>query len=100
MLAGVAMRLAVMLVAVVAGLWSRPVLAQGATEGGESVATGQGDPSYVGGIASPAEGAAVPLASLDLNGWFVDPSAQGWAGADSVEAFQGDRKSTRLNSSQ
>jgi hypothetical protein len=47
------------------------------------------DTSYVGAIDSPADGAAVPLASLDLNGWFVDTSAQGWAGADSVEVFQG-----------
>jgi hypothetical protein len=46
--------------------------------------------TYTGFIDSPTSGATVPgSGSFDLNGWFVDTTAQGWAGADQVQVFLG-----------
>jgi hypothetical protein len=46
--------------------------------------------SYDGMIDAPAAGAAVTSGgTLDVHGWFVDPTAQGWAGADNVQVFLG-----------
>jgi hypothetical protein len=68
---------------------SLPVLAQESTGGWQSAGTGQVDSTYIGAIDAPADGATIPLQPLDLSGWFVDTSAQGWAGADGVQVFQG-----------
>jgi hypothetical protein len=49
-----------------------------------------GDNTYVGAIDAPAAGATVsPTALLTVSGWFVDTSAEGWAGADDVRVFLG-----------
>jgi hypothetical protein len=46
--------------------------------------------NYVGVIDGPANGATVSNAgAVGFNGWFVDQTAQGWAGADQVQVFLG-----------
>jgi len=48
------------------------------------------DNTYDGFIDGPASGATVPgSGSFVVNGWFVDRTAQGWAGADDVQVFLG-----------
>src|SRR5579884_4121602 len=37
----------------------------------------------------PAAGASVPSGNFLVSGWFVDKTAQGWAGADDVQVFLG-----------
>src|SRR5439155_13061568 len=49
--------------------------------------------TLAGVIDAPVSGASVPAGSLQLSGWFVDLSAQGWAGADDVEIFVGSMQS-------
>jgi hypothetical protein len=50
----------------------------------------QGDNTYGGFIDAPTSGAVVPSAgSFLVRGWFVDQTAQGWAGADDVEIWLG-----------
>src|SRR5215472_9092130 len=45
---------------------------------------------YSGSIDTPSAGATVPASgSFNVNGWFVDKTAQGWAGADDVQVFLG-----------
>ncbi|MCA1647674.1 MAG: hypothetical protein LC797_20165 [Chloroflexi bacterium] len=48
-----------------------------------------GDNTYVGFIDVPPTNATVPPGSFQVAGWFVDTTAQGWAGADDVQVFQG-----------
>jgi len=56
-----------------------------------------GDNTYVGAIDAPANGSSVSLTSLlTLSGWFVDTTAQGWAGADDVQVFVGTMQTGRL----
>ena len=51
-----------------------------------------GDNTYVGAIDAPTESAAVSTAGVvRLAGWFVDRTAQGWAGANDVEVVLGTR---------
>src|ERR1700730_4691342 len=47
------------------------------------------DPTYAGFIDVPAANATVPTGSFTVAGWFVDQTAQGWAGADDVEVWLG-----------
>ncbi|HLZ30624.1 MAG TPA: hypothetical protein VKV73_25180 [Chloroflexota bacterium] len=47
------------------------------------------DPTYTGFIDVPAANATVPTGSFTVAGWFVDQTAQGWAGADDVQVWQG-----------
>src|SRR5437868_2106516 len=48
------------------------------------------DNTYAGFIDVPANGATVPgSGSFTVAGWFVDKTAQGWAGADDVEVWLG-----------
>ena len=47
------------------------------------------DPTYAGFIDVPAMNATVPTGSFTVAGWFVDQTAQGWAGADDVQVWQG-----------
>jgi len=65
-----------------------PVAAQSSDwQGGPGAA---GDPTYVGFIDAPRSGATVPgSGAFGLNGWFVDKTAQGWAGADDVQVWLG-----------
>jgi hypothetical protein len=63
-----------------------------AADGGSwtSVDSGNIDAAVQGAIDSPADGASVPTSgNIQLSGWFVDSSAQGWAGADAVQVFAG-----------
>lgn len=49
-----------------------------------------GDNTYVGAIDAPANGSSVaPTTLFSVSGWFVDTTAQGWAGADDVQVFVG-----------
>jgi hypothetical protein len=47
------------------------------------------DPTYAGFIDAPAMNATVPTGLFTVAGWFVDTTAQGWAGADDVQVWQG-----------
>jgi hypothetical protein len=45
---------------------------------------------YTGFIDTPSSGGTVPTASpFQIDGWFVDKTAQGWAGADDAQVFLG-----------
>jgi Bacterial Ig domain len=50
---------------------------------------GVGDDTYDGFIDTPASGASVPTGDFAVTGWFVDKSAEGWAGADQMQVFLG-----------
>ena len=47
------------------------------------------DPTYAGFIDVPAMNATVPTGNFTVAGWFVDQTAQGWAGADDVQVWLG-----------
>src|SRR4029077_18836214 len=50
----------------------------------------QGDNTYLGVIDAPSTGTNVSLtAPLSVSGWFVDTTAEGWAGVDDVQLFLG-----------
>jgi hypothetical protein len=49
-----------------------------------------GDHNILAGVIdTPVSGASLPSGSIQVSGWFVDQSAQGWAGADDVEILSG-----------
>jgi hypothetical protein len=50
---------------------------------------GELDPSFDGYIDVPSMNATVPTGSFYVSGWFVDKTAQGWAGADDVQIWLG-----------
>src|SRR5437870_5015394 len=63
-----------------------PVLGDGWLAGPGAV----GANTYSGVIDAPAVGAPVtPSGAVRMAGWFVDRSADGWAGADDVEIYLG-----------
>jgi hypothetical protein len=47
------------------------------------------DNTYTGYIDVPAMNASVPAGGFTVSGWFFDASAEGWAGADDVQLWQG-----------
>jgi hypothetical protein len=47
------------------------------------------DNTYDGYIDQPAANATVPNGNFPVTGWFVDKTAQGWAGADAMQVFVG-----------
>jgi hypothetical protein len=48
------------------------------------------DNTYTGNIDTPTNGASVPgSGTFTVAGWFVDTTAQGWAGADNVQVWLG-----------
>jgi hypothetical protein len=56
-----------------------------------------GDNTYLGFVDSPANAAQVSSPGpLSVSGWFVDTTAQGWAGADDVQVFLGTMDSGTL----
>ena len=56
-----------------------------------------GDNTYAGVIDSPASGASFDVTGrIGLSGWFVDTTAQGWAGADDLQVFLGSMDSGTL----
>ena len=80
--------LGALLVLAVAG----PVSAQEVPGGGgwSPAAGAAGDNTYQGFIDAPSAGANVPLgSSFRVSGWFVDTTAEGWAGADGVQVLNG-----------
>jgi hypothetical protein len=71
-------------------LAAQPVGAQDVS-GWQSLDTGQMDTTYIGSIDAPQAGATVATSGpVQVSGWFVDTSAQGWAGADAVQVVHGD----------
>ena len=48
-----------------------------------------GDNTYAGFIDMPPANIMVPTGNFQVAGWFVDTTAQGWAGADDVQVFLG-----------
>lgn len=68
-----------------------PVAAQTAGAGGwSSGPDATGDNTYQGYVDLPTGGAAIPAGSSVLvGGWVVDSAAQGWAGIDQVQVFNG-----------
>jgi hypothetical protein len=63
-----------------------PVLGDGWLAGPGTV----GDNTYSGVIDAPLVGALVPTSgAVHMAGWFVDRTADGWAGADDVEIYLG-----------
>jgi len=65
-----------------------PVLAQ--SSGWQPGPGAVQDNTYDGFIDQPTNGATVPgSGSFPLSGWFVDTTAQGWAGADDVQVWLG-----------
>jgi hypothetical protein len=48
-----------------------------------------GDNTYAGFIDVPPANTMVPTGNFQIAGWFVDTTAQGWAGADDVQVFAG-----------
>jgi hypothetical protein len=55
-----------------------------------------GDNTYDGFIDVPTLYATVPTGSFNVSGWFVDKSAQGWAGADDIQIWVGTMDAGRL----
>jgi hypothetical protein len=47
------------------------------------------DNTYDGYIDVPAMNATVPAGGFTVSGWFFDTTAEGWAGADDVQVWQG-----------
>jgi hypothetical protein len=47
------------------------------------------DPTYDGFIDIPKLNSTVPTGSFTVAGWFVDKTAEGWAGADDLQIWQG-----------
>ena len=87
-------RLAALLTGLSLLVLAAPARAQQAPAGGTGGwapgPAAQGDSTaLVGVIDTPAPNASVSPGSLRLAGWFVDKTAQGWAGADAVEVFLG-----------
>ena len=49
-----------------------------------------GDNTYTGYVDAPQVGATVdPTVPLDVRGWIVDGSAQGWSGIDAIHVYDG-----------
>jgi hypothetical protein len=48
-----------------------------------------GDNTYTGYIDVPASNATVPTGGFSVSGWFVDTTADGWAGADDMQVWLG-----------
>jgi Bacterial Ig domain len=89
------MRFDVLRAALLLGTWlalavstAPPVLAQ--SSGWQPGPGAVQDNMYEGFIDQPTSGATVPgSGSFPLGGWFVDTTAQGWAGADDVQVWLG-----------
>jgi pyruvate/2-oxoglutarate/acetoin dehydrogenase E1 component len=81
---GIALAALVSLVVAVPA-FGQPAL--GAWQAGPGAA---GDNTYAGLIEAPANGSSIsPSGLLSVSGWFVDTTAQGWAGADDIQVFLG-----------
>jgi hypothetical protein len=75
-------------VALIASMMTPAALAQGS--GWQPGPGAILDNTYVGFIDQPSNGATVPASgSFVVGGWFVDTTAQGWAGADAMQVWLG-----------
>jgi hypothetical protein len=75
-------------VALVASMFTPAAMAQGS--GWQPGPGAILDNTYVGFIDQPSNGAVVPASgSFVVGGWFVDTTAQGWAGADAMQVWLG-----------
>jgi hypothetical protein len=75
-----------------------PVLAQqaGGTSGWAPGPAASGDSgTFTGAVDSPTPNATLTGPNVGVAGWFVDRTAQGWAGADDVEVVLGSLESGR-----
>jgi hypothetical protein len=81
----------VALLTAVAALLAVAVPAASAQSSGWQAGPGaMGDNTYEGFVDTPSSGATVPgSGQFPVMGWFVDTSAQGWAGADDVQIWLG-----------
>ena len=72
------------------GTMAAPAAAQQASSGWQPGPGAVLDNTYVGFIDQPANGATVPgSGTFPVTGWFVDQTAQGWAGADQGQVWLG-----------
>lgn len=72
----------------VIGAMAAPAAAQ--SSGWQAGPSAAGDNTYTGYIDAPANGATVPgNGSFLVSGWFVDTTAEGWAGADQGQVWLG-----------
>jgi hypothetical protein len=81
-----------LLMALVVAVGMLPLAATGEASDGvwAAGANATGDNTYVGFVDQPATGAAVPVGSaLQVSGWVVDTTAQGWSGIDQVQIANG-----------
>jgi hypothetical protein len=75
--------------ALVAGAVLAPLPAGAQAAGWQPGPGAMGDNTYDGFIDGPASGATVSTNGFTVNGWFVDTTAQGWAGADDIQVWLG-----------
>jgi hypothetical protein len=76
--------------ALIASLGVSPAAAQQNPGGWQPGPAAGGDNTYAGAIDAPVMNARVTSSgTFVMAGWFVDRSAEGWAGADDVEIFLG-----------
>jgi hypothetical protein len=74
-----------------------PASAQSTPGGWQAADGGAIDQSYMGVIDTPANGASVAAGGpIVMSGWFVDTTAQGWAGANEVQVYVGTRDNGTL----
>jgi hypothetical protein len=68
-----------------------PASAQQSSQSGWTGGPGSsGNNTYTGYVDQPAHGATIPAGStFPVSGWFVDTTAQGWAGADNMQVWLG-----------
>jgi hypothetical protein len=66
-----------------------PVLAQSITGTWAAGPTAIGDSTVDGYIDTPAAGGNVTTSTIEVSGWVVDKSAQGWSGVDEVHVYAG-----------
>jgi hypothetical protein len=84
---GASVALAVGLTSAAAQTTSQPSSSQSAWAAGPGAAV---DNTFEGYVDSPTGGATIaPGSTVNVDGWFVDTTAQGWAGADQVQVFLG-----------
>jgi len=73
----------------VAGALLAPMPAAAQTSGWQPGPGAVLDNTYDGFIDVPAGGATVSSNGFQVSGWFVDTSAEGWAGADDIQVWLG-----------
>jgi hypothetical protein len=84
---GASLALALGVTSVAAQSTAQPSSSQPAWSAGPGATTSD---TYEGSVDSPTAGSSISGGStLNVDGWFVDTTAQGWAGADQVEVFLG-----------